>query len=221
MAKSTRFVAGMLLVSLLIAACSNDDSAGARSAATPSPSYPENLLGVLTEPPVAISDIAVPSTRDTDFAVSAYRGKVVLIYFGYTSCPDVCPLTLAELRRAYLEMGEPADRLAVVFVTIDPERDTPDRMKRYVESFHSDFIGVYAQGDLLQQLMDQFGVVAFRRDTPDSAMGYLMDHTASVFVVDPQGQWVERWLLNTSASTMIHDLNLIYAQTASGGGSAG
>ena len=168
-----------------------------------------DLLGILTEPPILIETFAGPSTKNGEFNLADYRGKVVLIFFGYTSCPDVCPTTFAEMRRVTDELGQASDKVQIVFVSVDPERDTLDRMKVYTETFNEDFVGIRVEGEALQRLMDVFEVKAFKEEYPDSAAGYVMNHTGSLFLVDPEGRWVEKFLYGTAASTIIHDLRLI------------
>lgn len=171
-----------------------------------------DLLGVLTEPRQLIENFGGPSTQDTGFNLEDYRGKVVLLYFGFTTCPDICPTTLAEIRQVMSDLGEDAANVQFVMVTIDPERDTLDKLKAYVETFSTSFIGVRQEGETLQAMQDTFEVKAFKQELPDSAMGYTFDHTPSVFVIDKQGRWVERFLFGTSPSTIERDVRLLLAE---------
>jgi len=133
----------------------------------------------------------------------------VLIYFGYRTCPDFCPTTFTELRQIYLELEEPADRVKVLFVPVDPERDTLDLMTQYVGGFHQDFIGLRAEGDPLQSVMDQFGVVAEKRPLGDSPLAYLIDHTASIFLINPDGRLMVQYLYGTDYRLIRDDLQRI------------
>lgn len=207
---SPRFLwllAGLLVV---LVACGGKVESN-KNESNPAPGEGD-LLGVLTEPRQLIENFGGPSTQDTDFNIEDYRGKVVLIYFGFTTCPDICPTTLAEIRQVMSDLGEDAANVQFVMVTIDPERDTLDQLKAYVETFSGDFIGVRQEGETLQAMQDTFEVKAFRQELPDSAMGYTFDHTPSVFVIDKQGRWVERFLFGTSPSTIERDVRLLLAE---------
>lgn len=186
---------------LLLAGCGAAETAGT--------SYTAELRGAVFEPPRPIADFSVMSTTGDTFTLSQHRGEVILLYFGYRSCPDFCPTTFAELRRVYAELGEPADKLKIVFVTIDPERDTLDYLRLYTKGFHEDFIGLRAEGQALKALEDQFGVVAERQEVGASALSYLFDHTASVFLIGRNGQLEAQYLYGTDYRDIVHDLRLI------------
>ena len=173
-------------------------------------SYAENLRGAVFDPPRTLEDFSVSSTTGADFKLSEHRGEVILLYFGYRSCPDFCPTTFAELLRVYTELNEPEDKLRIVFVTIDPERDTLENLGLYTAAFHEDFIGLRAEGQALEALEDQFGVVAERQEVGDSAMSYLFDHTASIFLIGANGQLEAQYLYGTDYRDIVHDLELIF-----------
>ncbi|MCK6580641.1 MAG: SCO family protein [Anaerolineae bacterium] len=173
------------------------------------PAYLGDLRGAVFDPPRPISDFTFASTTGESFTLSEHRGELILIYFGYRSCPDFCPTTFAELKRVYAALNEPADRLKIVFVTVDPERDTMDYLKPYVEFFHQDFIGVREEGEGLQALMDQFGAVAEKRQMSDSALNYLIDHTASLFLIGADGRLQAQYLYGTDDADITHDLQII------------
>ena len=172
--------------------------------------YAENLRGAVFDPPRTLTDFSVTSTRGEDFKLSEHRGEVILLYFGYRSCPDFCPTTFAELLRVYTELNEPEDKLRIVFVTIDPERDTLENLGLYTAAFHEDFIGLRAEGPALEALEDQFGVVAERQEVGESAMSYLFDHTASIFLIGANGQLEAQYLYGTDYRDIVHDLQLIF-----------
>ena len=116
------------------------------------------------------------------------RGKVVLLYFGYTSCPDVCPTNLAQIGAALKRLtAEERRGVAVIFVSVDPERDTPERLARYTAFFAPDMVGVTGTPEQVAAVARQYGV-AYRKVASDSALGYLVDHSAFTYVVDPQGR---------------------------------
>lgn len=121
-----------------------------------------------------------------DVAISEFRGKLVVMYFGYTFCPDVCPLTMAKLAEARAQLGEDAADVQVFMITVDPERDTPQIVQDYVERIDPSFIGLGGTPEQLTEVATQLGI--FVQPQPGSAAtGYLVDHTSSVLVLDKDG----------------------------------
>ena len=119
--------------------------------------------------------------------LAEFRGKVVVMFFGYTRCPDVCPTTLAELKAVKEQLGEDGKRLQVLFVTVDPQRDTPRLLAEYVPAFDPSFIGLYGDAAATTKIAKDFRVFYQKvpGKTPD---GYTVDHTAGSYVFDPQGR---------------------------------
>ena len=116
-----------------------------------------------------------------------FRGKVVVIFFGYTHCPDVCPTTLSEMRQVMQMLGSDAQRLQVLFVTVDPARDTPQLLSKYVPSFHPSFLGLYGDPAATEKVARDFKI--FYRISPGrTADSYTVDHNAASLVFDPQGR---------------------------------
>ena len=144
--------------------------------------------GSLIEPAVPAYDFALLVGSGGTFQLSEQHGKVVLIFFGYANCPDFCPTTLAEFKRVREELGSLAEQVEFVFITIDPERDTPALVEQYVHAFHPDFIGLSGTEAELQPIWDAFYVYRARVDV-ESAAGYLMEHSTRVVVVDPAGDF--------------------------------
>lgn len=199
----------IILVGLLLAGCRSDPSTAAQSG----PAYASNLRGAIFDPPREIADFTLMSTQGEPFTLSDHRGEVILIYFGYRTCPDFCPTTFVELRQVYLELNEPAESVKVVFVTVDPERDTLENLTLYTSNFHRDFIGLRAEGDTLAQVMAQFGIVAVRRQLADSPLSYLIDHTVSIFLIGPDGRLQAQYLYGTDYRDILHDVRLILERT--------
>lgn len=137
-----------------------------------------------------------------------FKGKVVLLFFGYTHCPDVCPTTLAEAAAAMNELGPQADRVQVLFVTVDPARDTPALLARYVPSFYPTFLGLHGDEEQIGQAARDFRV--FAQKTPGaSAEGYLIDHSAGTFVFDPRGRLRLYHGYGKGAQSLVHDIRLL------------
>jgi len=131
------------------------------------------------------------------------------LFFGYTSCPDVCPTTLAELNMTLEKLGEErAKEVQVLFVTVDPERDTPERVQEYVDHFNSNFIGLSGTESELADVWRDYGVF---RETVEgtSAAGYLVNHTARITLIDKDGNLRLSYAFNTPVDSIVHDLKLI------------
>ncbi|MBT3391109.1 MAG: SCO family protein [Chloroflexi bacterium] len=147
---------------------------------------PYTYQGSLIDPPAPTSDFTLKANGGTTFQLSEQHGKIVLLFFGYTRCPDVCPTTLYDFKQIKASLGEQADEIRFVFITVDPERDTIDLLGQFVTAFDSDFIALSGELDELQPVYAAYGVYRQKNDV-GSAAGYLMDHTARVYVIDPNG----------------------------------
>jgi protein SCO1/2 len=116
-----------------------------------------------------------------------FRGKVVVMFFGYTRCPDVCPITLAELKAVKEQLGEEGKRLQVVFVTVDPERDTQKLLAEYVPAFDPSFLGLYGDPAAIAKVAKDFRVF-YQKSPGKTPESYTVDHTAGSYIFDPQGR---------------------------------
>lgn len=173
-----------------------------------------DLRGAVLSPPRQLTNFSISSTTGQPFTLSEHEGEVILLYFGYRTCPDFCPTTFAELRRVYAELGEPRDKVKIIFVTVDPERDTMENLTRYTEAFHEDFIGLRAEGAALEELIGAFGVVAQKRQLGESQLSYLIDHTASVFLIGQDGRLTAQYLYGTDYRDIVHDLEVLLGEAA-------
>lgn len=116
-----------------------------------------------------------------------FKGKAVVMFFGYTQCPDICPTTMSKLHEAMKQLGDEANRVQVLFVTLDPERDTPTLLAQYVPSFDPSFLGLYGSLDVTAATAKDYRV--FYQKQPGSKPGsYTIDHSAGLYVYDPQGR---------------------------------
>ena len=116
-----------------------------------------------------------------------YRGKAVVIFFGYTQCPDFCPTTLSELAETMKRLGADADRVQVLFVTVDPDRDTQDLLSRYVPAFDPRFVGLYGDADATARTAKEFKVI-YQKQPGQTPGTYTVDHSAGTFIFDPYGK---------------------------------
>jgi protein SCO1 len=169
---------------------------------------PEFLGSVLDEP-VAGPDFTLTDQNGQSFRLSDQQGNVVLLFFGYTQCPDVCPTTLATWRKVHEDLGDGAQDVRFVFVTVDPERDTPERLGLHVNAFNPDFIGLTGSQAELEAVYDFFDIVHEKNTASGSAAGYLIEHTATAFLLDPEGRWRLRETYGTPAEDIAHDIRLL------------
>jgi len=134
-----------------------------------------------------------------------FRDKVVILYFGYTFCPDVCPATMVELRTAMEELGRQADDVQVLMVSLDPERDTPEVLEKYVAHFNPSFIGLTGTEDEVIAASAPLGIF-YEKEEGSAASGYLVNHTATVMVLDKRGHLRLLYPFGTEGEAMAADL---------------
>ncbi len=164
--------------------------------------------GVL-EPAHPAPDFALPASDGSTFRLRDQRGRAVVLFFGYTFCPDVCPLTLSEMAQVRSQLAARAARLRVVFITVDPERDTVERLRAYVGAFDRSFLGLTGNPDALARVRQAYGVVAEKRTVAGTKAAYLIDHSAFAYVIDPEGRLRLMFPFGTSIDDMTHDLTLL------------
>ncbi len=131
-----------------------------------------------------------------------YRGKYMLVAFGYTSCPDICPAELQTMANAMDQLGPKADQVNPIFITVDPERDTVEQMASYVKNFHSRFIGLTGTPDEIKQAARAYRVYYARAEDKNSALGYLMDHSAFIYLINRDGEYVTHFTTATSSEAI-------------------
>ena len=161
--------------------------------------------GSVIEPSIPAADFALTDQDGQLFQLSDQRGKVALLFFGYTSCPDVCPTTLADFKHVFNQLQGRAEQVRFVFVTTDPNRDTPGRLKTYLGLFDPSFVGL--SGDLtdLEEVWRSYGVFRQKQDT-GSETAYLVDHTSSVYVIDSAGNLGMTFPYGMEREAMVADL---------------
>lgn len=143
-----------------------------------------------------------------------FQGKVVVLFFGYTNCPDVCPTTLSDLAAAMKKLGKDAERVQVLFVTLDPERDTPALLSMYVPSFNLSFLGLYGDREETARVAKEFKV--FYEKRPGNAPNnYTMDHFAGSYILDPAGRLRLFVRYGQSADVFAHDIKSLLSGSTS------
>ena len=147
----------------------------------------QSFHGSVIDPPSQAADFTLTDQSGREVRLSDYRGRYVLMFFGYTHCPDVCPTTMADFKRVKADLGDDAARVAFVFISVDGARDTPDRLAAYVHAFDPDFIGLTGDDATIRAVSQDYGVF-FQRVNYDNPDNYLVDHTATSFAVGPEGK---------------------------------
>ena len=144
-------------------------------------------------------------------SLSDYQGKVVLIFFGFTQCPDVCPTALNDLAEVKRQLGTSGDKVQGVFITVDPQRDTPEVLQAYMASFDPSFVALRGTPEQLAQVVQEFKVY-FKKVEGQQAGAYTMDHAAASFVYDTQGRLRLYVRANAGPKVLLEDLRLLLKQ---------
>lgn len=172
---------------------------------------PYTFHGTVIIPPLPVTDFSLQMAVDKTFRLSDQRGKLVLLFFGYTSCPDVCPTTLATFKQVHGSLGDNAQKVRFVMITADPERDTPEKVTAYVKQFHSGFIGLSGDLEDLGKIWKELGVFVEKQDS-DGAAGYLVSHTGSTYVLDQNGNLIMTLPYATDPFDIADDLTELLKQ---------
>ena len=169
---------------------------------------PDNYRGTAYNAPYPPApDFQLTRSNGEVFRLSGRRDKLILLFFGYTFCPDICPATLAELNSALSQIPEKADSVQVVFVSVDPDRDTPQKVQDYVEQFNPSFIGLSGALSDLEKIWQAYGI--FREVVVEPSGFNSVTHTARVILIDRDGNMRLSYAFGTPVKDIVHDLNLI------------
>lgn len=152
-----------------------------------------------------IASFSLIDHNNAVFDNSVLKDRWSFIFFGYTHCPDVCPTTLSVLNSVARKLGDLDEDIRFVFLSVDPERDTPEQLAQFVSYFNADFIGVTGTPEGIEQITRQLGVLHIRAQPEEGASGYLVDHSASVFLFDPDGRYHAVFSPPLSADTIAGD----------------
>ncbi|MFN8377786.1 MAG: SCO family protein [Anaerolineae bacterium] len=194
----TLFLLGGLLV-LMLSACAQGATAPVatepptQAAAASTPFLiptDDGLAGEEIVPPLQLQDFTLPASTGTDMSLSEITssGKWTVMYFGYLHCPDFCPTTLAEFKRVEQFLGDAAENVQLVFVSVDGQRDTPELLATYLANFDPAFIGLQGNDETLAQIAPDYGLYYQRRTDTGSAAAYVVDHTTRTYLIDPEGR---------------------------------
>jgi protein SCO1/2 len=163
------------------------------------------LAGSVIDPPQPAPEIELTDEAGESFRLSALRGKVVLLFFGYTYCPDICPTALKDIQFVFDRMGDRSDEVRFIFITVDPARDDPERLRTYLGGFDDTFTGLTGSpSDLAEVYADYAVEVAF--GPAAGTGGYDVEHTSRIFVIDREGLLVETFPNGLGRDVVLADL---------------
>jgi protein SCO1 len=167
---------------------------------------PYHFRGSLIDPPYPAPDFALPGQKG-DFTLSSQRGSLVLIFFGYTNCPDVCPATLSNMKEIERRLGKDAGRVKFVFITVDPGRDTLERTGQYVSNFSPDFYGLSGSETQLDPVWQAYGVYRSLGDT--SQANYEVEHSTQQYLIDASGNLRVTYAFGTPVDDILSDVRYL------------
>ena len=179
-------------------------------------SQPYTFNGSVIEPPISAADFRLRDQNDRPFRLSDQGGKIVLMFFGYTSCPDACPATLTRFRQVRADLGRGADQVRFVLVTVDPERDTSQRLREYLAAFDPSFIGLTSSVTNMERVWQDYGVYREKRPLESAVSdsgghshtgeNYEVDHTTRLYAVDLRGNLRLTYSAGISAEEIASDV---------------
>ena len=163
----------------------------------------EQFSGFYTE--VEIPDFTLTDHNGDTKSLSDFHGNLVLLNFGYTSCPDICPTTLTKLKSVYKKLGQNQNEVQVLFVSVDPDRDSLSKLKEYVPYFHDDFIGLTGSEEQLNKISEAFNIVYFKEGI-NKDKEYLMSHPTSIYLIDKQGKLILKYPHSSKPEFLVSDI---------------
>jgi protein SCO1/2 len=173
------------------------------------PSAPKFLASDVTGSKFG-QEFSLPDQNGKPRSLADFRGKVVVVFFGYTHCPDVCPTTLAELAETMKRLGTDANRVQVLFVTVDPARDTPEVLAQYMPAFDKRFLALRGDADQLAATAKEFKVI-YQKQPGTTPGSYTMDHSAGTYLYDPQGRLRLYVSYGQGTDVFTHDIKALLA----------
>ena len=162
--------------------------------------------GSLIDPPVQAVDFTLLDQNSQPFRLSEQKGKINLIFFGYTNCQDVCPVTLAQFKKIKDDLKQDSQNVQFIFITVDPDRDNPSRIKSYLANFDPTFIGLTEDTASLEQVWKDYGVYQSIQATSGTD-DIVVDHTTRIFLVDSQGNWRLTYPFSVETSNIVNDIH--------------
>ena len=197
-----RFVVGActVLLAVILVGCS-----------LPGQDEDYTYFGGTYDPPNPAAAIDLTDQYGQPFSLDQLDDKVTLVYFGYTYCPDFCPTTLLDIQRVEEALGEDAADVEVVFVSVDPARDTEARLQEYMEFFGSDYYAVWGSEEQTREVARAWNIMYAAKE-PDANGRYLVDHTTSLFAIDREGNLALTWAYGTEVDNITEDIRHLLEQ---------
>ena len=165
-----------------------------------------SLRAGVFDPPRAAPEFSLHGSDGTELRLSRFRGKVVVLGFGFSSCADVCPTTLSTLAQAHRQLGAEAAGLQVVYITVDPERDDAERLRGYLAGFDPSFVGGTGSAEQLAAVREEYGIAAARRNTEVS---YAFDHSSYTYLIDREGKLRALMPYGSAPDDYVHDVRIL------------
>jgi protein SCO1/2 len=162
--------------------------------------------GSLINPPVPAADFTLTDQQGQPFRLSDQKGEVVLIFFGFTNCSDICPITMAQFKQVKDRLGDLAKDVRFVFITVDPQRDDVEALRSYVGKFDPSFLGLTGDPANLARVWKDYGVYV-NKDATDSQDNYIDEHTARIYAIDAKGNWRLSYLYGTETDAIAQDIS--------------
>mgnify|MGYP000848189468 FL=1 len=175
------------------------------------PFMPPQLHGTVIQSPDRVPDFTLDASTGERVSLSDLRGKVLLVYFGYTFCPDACPTTMAELKKVPPALGRSADDVQVVMISADPQRDTPEVLREYLAHFDPSFLGLTGTEEEILAAATPLGIYYYAHEG-SAASGYLVDHTTSVLAIDREGYLRVIYSFETPGEDIAADMRWLVRQ---------
>jgi protein SCO1/2 len=169
----------------------------------------EGLRSGTFDPPRVAPGFILDGSNGKKLSLHDELGKIVIVEFGYTNCQTVCPVTLSHLSDVYKKLGDQARDIQLIYVTVDPRRDSPERLREHLAKFNPTFLGATGSFDELEDIRNAYGAFAKQVPSPDPALGYGVDHSTSLYLVDRQGKLRGLVPFGTSIEDIGHDLEFL------------
>jgi protein SCO1 len=197
----------MLLCMLVLVSCGNSPVVIVQGDAAP-----DAPSGTLLDPPKELADFTLTDQTGAPLSLQDLRGRPALVFFGYTNCPDVCPLTLAEWKKVKQDLGDAAGDIAFVFISVDPARDTPEVVGRFLQGYDPSFTGLTGDVSTVEAIGKDFGIFFHAHDDDGSDGPQLVDHSSYSFLLDHDARLHMIYSYGMPAETITTDIRALLAQ---------
>lgn len=164
------------------------------------------------DPARAAPDFQLQGSNGAPVALSSYKGKIVVVAFGFSSCPTICPVTMAKLSQVWKDLGAESENVQTLFISVDPDRDTPERLRDFVTPFHPSFLGLTGTNEELAKVRKSYGIIASKVASKNKELGYEVHHSSSLHVIDREGKLRVLIPFGTTEADIVHDLKILLAE---------